>query len=173
MSQVSAIETARQWVELAIPELTAVIYGEFGKTNSPRPTLPYAMVSWESDTANSTTPYEITNEMVDSGNPDTTLYYQNRYERRRGTLRVTFFGDSGFDYASELRLSLRRVIEKAHIRDNDIAITRASGIIDTTQLRDTKWEPSCFVDFYVSYQITDRNEVGIIETVTSNLTLDE
>ena len=161
------------FIALALPEIGAnkVKIEERGSVNQPPPAFPYISISWEQDLQTTSTPHVIIDTPVSED--EDSLYYKDVYQRRKAVVKISIFtkltNDIGFDYLSELLLSLNRQEIKTYLDGKDISITEAGSIIDTTSLRTSKWEPSCSCDLYVNYIRKDRSEIGIIESVETTI----
>jgi len=165
MASSAVLETCRQWVELALPALTAVLYD----AQPGRPALPYATVELVGSRGMTSAPnaYATKNE-VNPGQPDSHEFVVE--QRRRGTVRVIIYGDGSHDLAEELETSLHRAPAKALLRAGAVSVYPLSDAIPTGEYRDTTWEESATIDFAVTYTAEDKSTVGIIETWDIDLT---
>lgn len=170
------LDACRQWIELALPELKAVVYRYQPEASAPRPELPYAAIWLESDDGQTWAPNEVTTDTSDSIEPEKVV--QKREQKRRATLVVDLFGPDSMVLARRLRPSIcwpevRSLLEsvddgQGHLLDLVISVQRPAT--DTTTLRDTTWEPSCQVDFSVKFIHHDEKAVPWVETVNQNYT---
>jgi hypothetical protein len=174
MSKSAAMEVCRTWIETALAGLNAVIYLHTSPADAGRPSIPYAGIEWAGDRSMSATPYRsVPDTETHPGDPDGRTHDLHVQERRRGVLRIHFYGPGGYDYAIELGHSVHREAERALLRQGGVSVHQISDILDTDELRDTIWEQSATVDYAVIYAAEEKSPIGIIETANTPITLED
>jgi hypothetical protein len=163
----AAIEAVRQWVELALPVLDAVV-----RERQPgKPELPYATVDLASAGKLSAMPHRDTTDNVVAAPPYD--HEQVITEPRQGTARITFYTDDdnqGSDLGEQLRLSLEDPAIQKAVRFSGIAVRQLGDVISTAAFRSVIWEAAAQVDYAVNYLGETSVNVPIIET--DNITID-
>lgn len=182
MSRATALAAVRTWIyaELGgVGGISNVIYAEQATADAPRPDLPYVTIEPTADVALSACPHEICEIVPAVGAPGdpayvAEYYLAKRWQRRRVTVTIAYYGDDPSDAFDSLRMSLRRIVEKsssaAALRTAGVLAKPAAQISDTTELRSTVFEPSATQDWWVYYVTSDSNSIGIIETVSAPIT---
>jgi hypothetical protein len=164
----AAIEAVRQWVELALPVLDAVVY----ERQPDKPPLPYATVDLASATTLSAAPHVETTDQVVAPAP-----YDHRQiltEPRQGVARITFYTDDdnqGAKLGEQLRMSLRKPAVLSAVRQSGIAVRQLGDVINTAAFRSIVWEASAQVDYGVGYLGEGEATTAIIESENITATI--
>ncbi len=161
----AAIDTLRQWIEVAVPGLT-VMYGEQLKAHAPRPPLPYAVLLIASSTPISGTPFESTSNIPDADNPDLTTLF--RSHKRQGVARVDIFGNAALtsvQVISELQLSIRRLAVRDVLLAGGMVLRWLGSLTNIPTLRDTNWEDRSQADFQFRVVDSETEAYPVIDTV--------
>ncbi len=130
--------------------------------NGPRPKLPY--ITLRLDTAPRGTLLEVglSNEGA-----------QTYYAQRDGTVELQCFGDSSFDALDDLSHRLKGPSMLAAAYAANLAVYAVDAVQNVPVLRDGgKYEPRAVLDIGVRYTKQHVEDVGLINTVKGEMSLD-
>ena len=171
MSRAAALIAVRTWIVAELGGTGGTIKdcvpASSGKVTDPRPVLPYITYEVASDGQQSVTPHEETRAKTHP----LTGYETLRWQRRHAVLQLVYYGSAGEAAFDKLRSSLRRRVEKASpastLRAAGVLAGPAGDILDTTTMRSTAYEAACSQLWDLYYVTTDKNDIGIIETINT------
>lgn len=175
------LSAARDWIVLALPELTDVRILRSPASTAPMPEgskFPFGAIGWTADVPRSATPHEeTTNEWAGDG-PDEgpgpgheNEFWQRRWQRRRRTLQVRLYGNREgsediWDFASRLRQTLRRFDVLQGFKTAGISAIALGEPADASEIRGESWQSIVMLDFGILYVQADSNKIPAIETVS-------
>ena len=143
------------WIKGALPEVTTVLRQHPESADAPRPEKPYVVIHVRTAGNDSATPYVFCTETVDPENAQNVLQYHSW--QKRETLVVDIFDDEAVDSAFDLMLSLHLPSNLEVFKAADVSIVPIGTMLDTTELRDTKHDPSVQMEFAV-YSVQEMAE---------------
>ncbi len=169
-------QAARQWIQLILPELSAVIDLDQEEADAPRPPypdLPYAGIMLEGSRPSGwQTPAEEIPE-TDPPRPIPEKYDQLTGWTREGDLLIMLYGEGARERAEKLQLSISAPNVLELLDGLGVSVQRPTTEDNAAAILDTSREPRASLIMTVLWYSDITTEVDVIETVTYDLDVKE
>jgi hypothetical protein len=158
------LDIARQWIELVLTDLEAVIYTEQSDADAPRPATPYAAIHILSDGPNNWQTPNVWTEDTGASSPPA-KFPQHLAWTREGQLMVELLGAGSVDRLRLLQLTLARQDVIALLKSEAVAIRQGVTVTRSPELLSTTWEEQAAASFVISWVDEISSDVDVIEVL--------
>jgi hypothetical protein len=164
-------QAAREWIQLALPEITIVIDMDQQTADAPRePVQPYAGITLQASRPSGwATPVEDVPE-TDPPRPIPEKYDHIAGWTREGQLLVMLYGNGSRGRAETLQLSLTRPDVIELLDGLGVSVQRPETVDNASAILDTSREQRASLVMTVVWYTEITSQVDVVETV--DLTLD-